>query len=150
MKLQKLIDFYGQQQSVTFESQTGVSKPDVDREETAGEWKFFRRVLYKEYKELSFNEVCHRLLTNETLKAAFPNLVLLVTIASTLPVSTATVERSFSDMKLIKTRLRNRLGDQTLDHAMRVCIEGPETLSSTDLDEIIQHWKAQKPRRISL
>ena len=110
----------------------------------------FRRVLYKEYKELSFNEVCHRLLTNETLKAAFPNLVLLVTIASTLPVSTATVERSFSDMKLIKTRLRNRLGDQTLDHAMRVCIEGPETLSSTDLDEIIQHWKAQKPRRISL
>ena len=150
LKLQKLIDFYGQQQSVTFESQTGVLKPDVDREETAGEWKFFRRVLYKEYKELSFNEVCHRLLTNETLKAAFPNLVLLVTIASTLPVSTATVERSFSDMKLIKTRLRNRLGDQTLDHAMRVCIEGPETLSSTDLDEIIQHWKAQKPRRISL
>ena len=32
----------------------------------------------------------------------------------TLPIGTASVERSFSQMKLIKTRLRNRLSDLSL------------------------------------
>ena len=31
-------------------------------------------------------------------------------------------------MKLVKTRLRSQLGDDTLVQAMRVCIEGPERL----------------------
>ena len=36
--------------------------------------------------------------------------------------------KSFSEiMKLVKTRLRNRLCDETLDKAMRVSSEGPET-----------------------
>ena len=51
-----------------------------------------------------------------------------------LPVTTATVERSFSDMKLIKTRLRSRLGEETLNHTMRISIEGPDKLNSEDLD----------------
>ena len=34
------------------------------------------------------------------------------------------------------------------DQAMRICIEGPDTLSDADLVEIITHWKEQKPRRI--
>ncbi len=48
-----------------------------------------------------------------------------------LPVTTAIVERSFSD---IKTRLRNRLGEDTLDQAMRISIEEPEKISSDSLD----------------
>ena len=44
------------------------------------------------------------------------------------------MERSFSDMKQIKTRLRNRLGEDTLDQAMRISIEGPEKISSDSLD----------------
>ncbi len=60
-----------------------------------------------------------------------------------LPETTATVERSFSDMKQIKTRLRNRLGEDTLDQAMRISIEGPEKISSDSLDNIVQHWKGQ-------
>jgi len=32
-----------------------------------------------------------------------------------IPVTTATVERSFRDMKLVKTRLVNRLGDTNLE-----------------------------------
>ncbi|CAN6691240.1 unnamed protein product [Malus baccata var. baccata] len=37
---------------------------------------------------------------------------LLVTLALTLPVATATIERAFSAMKILKNRLRNRMGDQ--------------------------------------
>ena len=61
-----------------------------------------------------------------------------------LPVTTATVERSFSDMKLIKTRLRSRLGEEILNHTMRISIDGPDKLNSEDLDSIIQYWKEKK------
>ena len=42
---------------------------------------------------------------------------------------TATVERSFSQMKFVKTRLRNRLSDINLARVMRIVIEGPELTS---------------------
>ena len=147
-KPQTLIEFYGREQRVTFEGETNVSTPDVEEDNAKAEWKFFRRVLYKEFKELSMTELYGKLLTDDTIKAAFPNIVSLASFAITLPVTTATVERSFSDMKLIKTRLRNRLGEESLDQAMRICIEGPDTLSDADLVEIITHWKEQKPHRI--
>ena len=42
---------------------------------------------------------------------------------------TATVERSFSQMKFVKTRLRNRLSDIILARLMRIVTEGPELTS---------------------
>ena len=46
--------------------------------------------------------VTNNLLTNPTLCAAFPNLVHLAALSLVLPVTTATTERTFSDMKLTK------------------------------------------------
>ena len=89
-------------------------------------------------------------MASDTLSAGFPNLVKLASIAVVLPVTTATVERTFSDMKMVKTRLRSRLGEDTLDYALRICIEGPETLDDETLECIISHWKDQKKRRIVL
>ena len=54
----------------------------------------------------------------------------------TLPVGTATIERSFSQMKIIKTRLRNRLNDTNLKRLMRIAIEGPE-MKLVDFDEVL-------------
>ena len=65
-----------------------------------------------------------------------------------VPVTTATVERSFSDMKLVKTKLRNHLEDTSLDQAVRVSIEGPETLDNENLDCIVSHWKDKKHHRL--
>ena len=45
-------------------------------------------------------------------------------ILAVLPVTTATVERSFSSMKLINTRLRVRMGEDTPESTKRFCIEG--------------------------
>ena len=58
------------------------------------------------------------------------------------------MERSFSAMKLIKTRLRNRLGEDSLDQSMWFSIEGPERLSEELLELIIENWKVQKTRII--
>ena len=69
---------------------------------------------------------------------------------SVLPVTTATVERSFSGMKLIKTRLRSRLGEETLNHTMQISIQGQYKLNSEDLDSIIQYWKEKKTRKLMI
>ena len=64
-----------------------------------------------------------------------------------IPVATASVERSFSQMKLIKTRLRNRIGEKSLSYLMKIAIESPAKLTDEDLENIIDVWKRQ-PRRI--
>ena len=53
----------------------------------------------------------------------YPLVYLLVKLALTLPVATATVERSFSAMKYIKNELRNRMGDQLMNDCLVVYIE---------------------------
>ena len=58
-------------------------------------------------------------------------------------VGTATVHRSFSQMKL-KTRLRNQLADENLVYLMRIAIEGPD-LSAVNFDEVLDILK-QKNR----
>ena len=52
-----------------------------------------------------------------------------------LPVGTASVERSFSQMKLIKTCLRSHLSDSNLEHLMKIAIKGPQ-LTDVDFDGI--------------
>ena len=42
---------------------------------------------------------------------SYPLVYSLVTLALILPVATATVERAFSAMNIIKNRLHNRIGD---------------------------------------
>lgn len=87
-------------------------------------------------------------LTNNSLKALFSKPDMPGYISVVLPITTVSVERSFSDMKLVKTRLRGRLGEGTLDQAMHICIEGPVKLSDDDLECIGQHWKEQKNWRL--
>ena len=119
-----MTDFYGRAQQVKLQDEVGHSSPDVDIEQTQAEWKIFQRIML-EFKAETAATVLHNLLTSDTLSAGF------------LPVTTATVERSFSDMKMIKTRLRSRLGEDTLDYALRICIEGPDTLDHDQLELII-------------
>lgn len=40
-----------------------------------------------------------------------------------LPVATATVERCFSAMKIVKTQLRNRMGDEYMTNCHICCVE---------------------------
>ena len=44
----------------------------------------------------------------------FPNIYALLQIFATLPVSTASAERTFSAMKLLKTYLRSTLSDANM------------------------------------
>ena len=66
----------------------------------------------------------------------------------TLLVGTATVERSFSYLKMIKSRLRSRLSDENLDRLLRIAIEGSE-LENVNFEEVLDILKLTN-RRIRL
>ena len=87
-----------------------------------------------------------------SIATSFPNLHVakLAAILIVLLVTTATVEQNFSSIKLIKTRLRNGMGKSTLEHTMRICTEVPDWLSNETLEEVIDHYKHSKQRRIML
>ena len=68
------------------------------------------------------NDLC----TNDTTAALFPNMAQFARICGVIPIHTADVERTFSQLKLIKTRTRNRMNKKTLDSLLRIVLEGPD------------------------
>uniref|UniRef100_A0A2N9IEE2 HAT C-terminal dimerisation domain-containing protein n=1 Tax=Fagus sylvatica TaxID=28930 RepID=A0A2N9IEE2_FAGSY len=76
----------------------------------------------------------------------YPLVYLLVKLVLTLPVATATVERSFSAMKYIKNLLRNRMGDQWMNDCLVTYIES-DVFDSIDNEAIMQRYQAMKTRR---
>ena len=97
-----LLAHYGAEQPAdTYEyTKKALISPDIRTE-----WKTFRSYLLKQPKGL-YSQLT-KLTTNKTLITMFPNISTLANICLSIPVGTASVERSFSQMKLIKTRLRN-------------------------------------------
>ena len=79
----------------------------------------------------------------------YPLVYLLVKLALVLPVATATVERAFSAMKYVKSRLRNRMGDQWLNDCLVTYIE-KEVFDSIDNEIIMRRFQNMKPRRMQL
>ena len=56
----------------------------------------------------------------------FPETFKLINIFQVLPISTVSVEQSFSHLKMIKTSLCSRLSDYSVAQLMGISIEGPE------------------------
>jgi hypothetical protein len=71
----------------------------------------------------------------------------LIHLVLTLPVSTATTERAFSAMKVIKTRLRNKMDDEFLTNSLVVYIER-EISESFNSDLILDDFVSLKTRRM--
>ncbi|XP_058783530.1 uncharacterized protein LOC131658224 [Vicia villosa] len=76
----------------------------------------------------------------------YPLLYKLLKLALILPVATATVERSFFAMKILKTRLRNRIGDELMNNCLVTYIE-KDVFSKIDNELIIQRFQNLRPRR---
>jgi hypothetical protein len=70
----------------------------------------------------------------------------LIRLVLTLPVSTATTERAFSAMKLVKTRLRNKMEDGFLRDCLVTYIE-KEIAVEISTDTIIDIFD-EAPRRV--
>ena len=78
--------------------------------------------------------------------ATFPSLCKLAHIYKVLPPHTSDCERDFSQMKLIKTDIRNRMGEDTLDYLLRINIAGPP-IEQFPFGKAVKLWSEKKDRR---
>ncbi|KAL9664351.1 hypothetical protein QQ045_019751 [Rhodiola kirilowii] len=103
-------------------------------------------VFDKDFQKLSsLAQLCRRLVEAELAKL-FPLVDRLIRLVLTLPVSTATTERAFSAMKIIKTRLRNKMEDGYLSGCMMLHIE-KEYVDDIDSETVIDHFESIGDRR---
>jgi hypothetical protein len=76
----------------------------------------------------------------------FPNISKLVIISLIIPLSNAQVERIFSQHKLTKTRLRNRMNIESLNKHLMIFLNGPDYFHRFDWNKAYDYW-AMKVRR---
>ncbi|PRQ51924.1 putative HAT dimerization domain, ribonuclease H-like domain-containing protein [Rosa chinensis] len=94
----------------------------------------------------SIPQLCRRLVETERVSRYYL-IDRLIRFILTLPVSTATSERAFSAMKIIKTRLRNKMEDDFLADNLAVYIER-EIAKSFNSDSILDGFSSIKERRV--
>ena len=92
-------------------------------EEIFTDWKIFKSALAKEKKTMmenkkmskppSLQHVKTEMKLSGAYRGIFPEIFKLLDILLTLPMATATVECFFSQIKILKTRLCNRLSAST-------------------------------------
>ena len=91
-------------------------------------------------------ELCQKLFQTEKL-TDYHLIDRLIRLVLTLPVSAATSERAFSAMKVVKTRLRNKLEDEFLIDCLIIYIEREIALEFTT-DKLIDDFDARKKHRV--
>ncbi|KAL0383015.1 UNVERIFIED_CONTAM: hypothetical protein Scaly_0588800 [Sesamum calycinum] len=78
-----------------------------------------------------------------------PLVYRFIELALILPMATTSVERAFSAMNIVKTELRNKMGDEWLNDLMVWCIER-EIFADIDDEVILQHFQNMQTRRFQL
>ena len=90
--------------------------------------------------------ICDVLNQQPSIKAMLSEVHKLILLYLTIPVTTATAERSFSALKRIKTYLRNSMTQQRLNHCMLLHIHHKQT-DNLDLYLIAKDFIQKNERR---
>lgn len=86
----------------------------------------------------SLQDIFQSMQVTEAYRGTFTQFFTLLNILLALLIRTVTVERSFSEMKMIKTRLRNRPSDCNLDQLMKIAVEGPEIMEDVPFQDVLE------------
>lgn len=76
-----------------------------------------------DFKNLGILIQIYKIINAVNLKPEFENLFEIIKISLTLPTSSCTVERSFSKLKIIKSRLRSTMQQNRLENLMVISCE---------------------------
>ena len=80
------------------------------------------------------------------LKSAFDQLLKLIFISLTLPVSTASNERFFSTLKRVKTFVRSLIGDERLSNLVLIAAEN-KFIRGVDKEKLVDKFGKLRQRR---
>uniref|UniRef100_A0A0D3E7B5 TTF-type domain-containing protein n=1 Tax=Brassica oleracea var. oleracea TaxID=109376 RepID=A0A0D3E7B5_BRAOL len=139
LKVMRLSEFYPEgfshMEQMTLEHQLGLYIDNIREDE--------RFANLKNLGDLA----CMMVETKKHL--SHPLVYRLLKLVLTLPVATATVERCFSAMKIVKTSLRNRISDQFLNDCV-ICFVEKELFEKVTNDAVIKRFQKMESRRINL
>lgn len=79
----------------------------------------------------------------------FPNVKTLLQLLATIPVSTCSVERSFSSLKLIKSYLRTTMTDERLNGLAAMYIHRDVSRDLQPID-VVEEFAQNYPRRLTM
>lgn len=120
------------------------------------EWNIFRRL----NEDLTSTAFLSSLLVVPHLVAMFPRLQDVVGHLLLLPITTATVERSFSALNRVLSSERSRLLPNHVNELLSITIEGPEVPDARDatdddrrafmdfIAKVVRWYSSKKPRRM--
>ena len=100
-------------------------------------------------KTMTTHQLMSHVLKTEELCRMFPNLAKLAAIGLLLPLSTVDCERGFSTLSRVKTDLRNKLINKTLNHLLVISIEGPNP-ADYPYEQACSLWASWRNRRIQV
>ena len=84
---------------------------------------------------------------NAPVASRWKNLLVLVELLYSFPVSNGTLERVFSELKQIKDDLKCSLNESTLDELLRIAVQAPP-LSDWNAEGALDLWYKEKARTI--
>ncbi|XP_031345831.1 zinc finger MYM-type protein 1-like [Photinus pyralis] len=97
--------------------------------------------------ELSNEHLMYKILIENDLKVAFPNVEIALRIYLVLMVTNCTGERSFSDLKIIKNRLRTSMTQERLNSLAIMSMEY-DILRGLKFDDVLASFALQKSRKV--
>ncbi|XP_021728033.1 uncharacterized protein LOC110695119 [Chenopodium quinoa] len=109
----------------------------------------FKQIMLEDenFQDLHDINSLSKMLVKTKLHETYPLIHLLIKLMLILPVATASVERVFSAMTYIKSKLRNSMGDQLMNDCLVTYIEKEVFLQVPD-EDIIDRFQKMKTRRI--
>ena len=121
-----------------------LSNADVDSDDAEMEWTLLKKEIHMQ--DLQNNKIPDWPSIHRRYQHQFPSILAVMDLILTIAPSTAEAERGFSQLKLLKTRLRSRLSQQTLNSCLAI------KMLSDDLDQFnpnaaIKHWNESSTQR---
>ncbi|XP_022892005.1 zinc finger MYM-type protein 1-like [Olea europaea var. sylvestris] len=135
MQLQELNDHFSEVQLMTLDDQ--LRNYIIDMRSN------------KEFRELKgLSELALKLVETKRNKV-YPLVYMLVTLGLTLPVATASVERVFFTMNIVKNQLRNQIGYQWMNDSLVVYLK-KDVFNEIDNKIIIRRFQSMRSRKEQL
>jgi hypothetical protein len=121
--------------------------PTGDNENNHGDTSRIRRDIRADERFTDLNTISElaRLMAGKKKHLGFPLVYRLLKLVLVLPIATASVERCFSAMKIMKTILRNRIGDGFMNYCI-ICFVEPEFLSTIPIEDVMVRFHKMEDR----
>ena len=171
-EMNELVNFYGIDKKDTYKGESVFQKTDLDKIATLAEFEGFKQTMFekhKSYREMinvktvkstNQDEIKHLRKQSQqytpsmlyynsdtVFQELYPNCYKLFYLLVIFPLEVACVERFFSKLKLVKTRLRNQLSQTTLEFLLRIATESTkEGFSDSQYEYFVDEPKKNNPK----